>query len=98
MNTSKPHTRCRVASTTRVEAMVQTPSLLAQLLPPRVINLAELTRSIVADRNLRRRVTEAASREYGWSTARVEDAIVLLGQQRLCALVDDAEMLKGEYK
>ena len=68
------------------------------LLRPRVIDLAELTRCIAADRNLRLRITEAASSEHGWCRPRIDEAIVLLGQHRLCALLTDATRLKGANK
>lgn len=95
MNTSKAQSRCRVVPIHSGTARVRLASVLALLLP-RVINLAELTRSIAADRNLRRRVMEAASREHGWPQPRVDEAIVLLGQQRLCALLTGTEMFEGK--
>jgi hypothetical protein len=62
------------------------------------MNLAELTCSIAADDNLRRRVTEAAIREHGCSHPDVEEAIVLLGKQRLYALLADHMLLEGKTK
>ncbi len=63
---------------------------LRQLFPSKVMNLAELSRSIRAQHHLCRRVMEAARREPGWMDASVEEAIVLLGQRRLRELVVDA--------
>ena len=62
------------------------------------MNLSELACSIAADDNLRRRVTEAASREQECSRPGVEEAIVLLGKQRLCALLADHMLLEGKMK
>ena len=61
--------------------------LLALIRGQRVINLAELAQSIHADRNLSHRVTEAACQEFGWPWLSVEQAIVLLGRERLCTLL-----------
>jgi hypothetical protein len=72
--------------------------VLALLLTSRVTNLAELTRSIAADDNLQRRVTETASREHGCSHPGVEEAIVLLGKRRLSALLADHMLLEGKMK
>jgi hypothetical protein len=57
------------------------------------MNLAELTRCIGADRALCRRVTATASREHGCPRPRVEEAIVLLGQRGLYALLATPEVL-----
>jgi hypothetical protein len=51
----------------------------------RVINLAEVARAIAADRNLCRRVTEAACLEFERPFLSVEQAIVLLGRERLAS-------------
>ena len=47
------------------------------------MNLSELAQVIKADRNLSRRVIKAAIRECGWPALTVEQAIVLLGRERL---------------
>jgi hypothetical protein len=60
------------------------------------MNLAELVRCVGADRTLCRRVLSAASREQGWPLHRVEEAIVLLGQQGLCALFAQPEAFEGK--
>jgi hypothetical protein len=69
--------------------------MLTLLLATRVMNLAELTCSIEADDNLRRRVTEAGSREHGCSCSGVEEAIVLLGRQRIYALLAENMFPEG---
>jgi hypothetical protein len=61
--------------------------MLALIGGERVINLAELVRTIEANRNLSYFVTEAACQEFGWPWLSVEEAIVLLGRKRLCALL-----------
>ena len=58
-------------------------TLLALIGGQRAINLAELARAIAADRDLSCRVTEAACQEFGWPWLSVEQAIVLLGRERL---------------
>lgn len=96
MNTLKPQLRRRVISITPSATRVQPSRTLALLLASRVMNLAELARFIGDNQALRQRVTEAASRELGWPLPNVEQAIVLLGQQRLCALLAAAETSEGE--
>ena len=49
------------------------------------INLAELAQAIAADRTLCRRVIKEAIHECGWPAVTVEQAIVLLGRERLIA-------------
>lgn len=49
------------------------------------MNLAELAQAIKADHRLRRRVIRAAIQECGWPALTVEQAIVLLGRERLAA-------------
>jgi hypothetical protein len=53
----------------------------------RAVNLAKLADSIRADRDLCSIVTETACEEFGWPWLGVEDAVVLLGGKRLCALL-----------
>ena len=60
---------------------------LGQLCQSKVMNLAELSRSIRAHQHLHRLVVEEAQREPGSMGLSVEEAIVLLGQRRLYALV-----------
>lgn len=87
METINRTSRCRVVSITTAASALSSPSLLAQLRPQRAINLRELAASIRADRILCYLVTEAACRDFGWPWLNVEEAIVLLGRQRLCALL-----------
>jgi hypothetical protein len=61
--------------------------MLALLSGQHAINLAELARAIAADRNLCSRVTEAACRESGSPWLSVEQAIVLLGRERLASQI-----------
>ncbi len=98
MNRSTLHSRCRVVFPSQVVARVQPRAVLALLLRPSVMNLAELTCSIAADDNLQRWVTEAARREHECSRPGVEEAIVLLGKQGLCALLADHMLLEGKMK
>ena len=49
------------------------------------MDLAELAGAIAADRNLCCRVIEAAIQECGWPGLGVEQAVVLLGRERLAA-------------
>ncbi len=49
------------------------------------MNLAELAGAIAADRNLCWKVIEAATQECGWPGLSVEQAVVLLGRERLAA-------------
>jgi hypothetical protein len=51
------------------------------------MNLTELAQTIAADPNLSYRVTEAACQEFDWPWLSVEQAIVLLGRQRLVTLL-----------
>jgi hypothetical protein len=62
-------------------------ALLSLIGDQRVLNLAELARAIAADRNLCGRVTEAACREFGRPWLNVEQAIVLLGRERLASQI-----------
>ena len=59
--------------------------MLAVLRGPSSMDLAELTQAITADRNLCRRVIKAAIQECGWPALTLEQAIVLLGRERLAA-------------
>jgi hypothetical protein len=86
-----PRSRCRILSiaSSRSATAVQTASvaLLSLIGDQRVLNLAELARAIAADRNLCCRVTEAACREFGRPWLSVEQAIVLLGRERLAGQI-----------
>ena len=86
METSSQTSRCRPVSIASA-ATVQSTSALALLHRQRAINLAELARSIRANRNLCYLVTEAACREFGFPWLNVEEAIVLLGRKRLSSLL-----------
>jgi hypothetical protein len=50
------------------------------------LDLSELTAAIRSDRELAYLVTEAACIEFGWRWLSLEDAIVLLGADRLAAI------------
>ena len=50
-----------------------------------VMNVAELAQVITADHNLCRRVIKAAIEECGCPALTIEQAIVLLGRERLAA-------------
>jgi hypothetical protein len=94
MDTLKAPLRGGATSSASKAVKTQTPLALMSL--QRSIDLAGLACIIAADRDLRHRVTAAASRESGWPLLKVEEAIVLLGLQRLYALVSDAaETLQG---
>jgi hypothetical protein len=87
MTNHQPRSRCRILSiaSPRQAIPVQTApvALLSLILGQRVINLGEVARAISADCNLCSRVTEAACREFGSPWLSVEQAIVLLGRERL---------------
>jgi hypothetical protein len=89
MTTSYPASSCRVISIASASpgAAAQSYSVLALIRDQRAFNLAELAESIRADRRLSNLVTEAACLEFGWPWLSVEEAIVLLGSQRLCSLL-----------
>ncbi|MDR3764980.1 MAG: hypothetical protein P4M01_12885 [Acidobacteriota bacterium] len=88
METQKINLRCEAGQIPVPEAGSNAEHVLAQLLSPRhPLDLADMSRSIAADLNLCARVTEAARDESGDLPLAVEDAIVLLGVQRLCELV-----------
>jgi len=86
MITSQPASRCRIISIASARP-AQSHSALALIRGQRSINLAELAESIQADRSLVYLVTEAACQEFGCLWLSVEEAIVLLGGERICALV-----------
>jgi len=56
----------------------------------KAVNLAELAQFIRANHDLSYIVTETACQEFGWRWLSVEDAIVLLGGKRLCALLSNS--------
>jgi hypothetical protein len=58
-------------------------SMLTLVAGQRRIDLQELARAIASDRELSRQVTAAACQEFGWPRLSVEQAIVLLGRERL---------------
>jgi hypothetical protein len=62
-------------------------TLLALVGSQRAINLAELTRAVAADRSLSCHITQAACQEFGWPWLSVEQAIVLLGRERLAVQI-----------
>jgi hypothetical protein len=87
MTNHQPRSRCRILSIAlpRQATTVQTApvALLSLIFGQRVINLGELARAIASDCNLCSRVTEAACQEFGSPWLSVEQAIVLLGRERL---------------
>lgn len=89
MITSHPVSSCRVTSIASASpgALPQSNPALALIRGQRVINLAELAESIRADRKLTYLVTEAACGASGRPNLSVEQAIVLLGGEALCALL-----------
>lgn len=88
MTTFQPAPRCRVISIASARP-AQSHSALALIRGQRAINLAALAESIQSDLNLVYLVTEAACQELGCLWLSVEEAIVLLGGERICALVSD---------
>jgi hypothetical protein len=84
MTTSYPASRCRVIS---IASAAYLPSALALIRGQRAINLAQLSESIRADRNLSYLVTEAACQDFGSPWLSVEEAIVLLGGERICTIL-----------
>ena len=87
METLQPLSKANSRSGITAMAGLGPPLPLGQLCQSKVMNLAELSRSIRAHQHLRRLVVEEAQREPGWMGLSVEEAIVLLGQRRLYALV-----------
>jgi hypothetical protein len=89
MNSYQHISGCKVISIASAHPAGAPPShsLLAQVRGQHAMNLAELVQSIRADRELCYLVTEAACREFGGPCLSVEDAVVLLGRQRLGALL-----------
>jgi hypothetical protein len=89
MTTSYPASSCRVISIASASpgAAAQSHSVLDLILGQRAFNLAELAEAIRADRRLSHHVTETACLESGWPWLSIEQAIVLLGSQRLCSLL-----------
>jgi hypothetical protein len=84
MNTRNRKSGCRTFLTaSRTAATSQAVAMLAVAAGHSAINLSELARAIAADRNLCRRVTQAAFEEFGWPGLSIEKAIVLLGRERL---------------
>jgi len=101
MTIPQPRSRCRILSIASPRPLASatggpsvgpypTPArvpfaLLALIGGQRVIDLAEIARAIAANRNLCSRVTEAACREFGRPWLSVEQAIVLMGRERLAS-------------
>jgi len=84
MTPSQPASRCRIIS---IASAKHSCSALALIRGQRTINLSQLTESIQADRSLSYQVTEAACQEFGFPWLSVEEAIVLLGVQRIRILL-----------
>jgi len=94
MNNRQQTSACRVVSimAAPTATAAQSPSELVRSLGTRAVNLADLADSIRANRNLSLIVTEAACQEFGRHSLSVEDAIVLLGGQRLHALLSNPKL------
>jgi len=86
MTNSQPASHCRVISIASARP-TQSHSAIALIRGQRAINLAQLAESIRADRSLSYLVTEAACQELGCPWLSVEEAIVLLGGERICTLL-----------
>jgi HD-like signal output (HDOD) protein len=84
MTSSQPASRCRIIS---IASAKNSCSALDLIRNQPAINLSQLSESIRADRSLSYRVTEAACQEFGFPWLSVEEAIVLLGVQRIRALL-----------
>jgi hypothetical protein len=91
MNTYPCESKGRVISITsaRLAGTPQSHSVIAPILGSRAMDLAELAGCLQADRNLCYLVTEAACQEFGWPWLSLEEAILLLGRQRLGALLSN---------
>lgn len=88
METQKINLRCEAERLPMHDSGSSAEHILALLLSPRrPVDLADMSRSIAADMKLCSRVTEAARNECGGVPLAVEDAIVLLGVQRLCDIL-----------
>ena len=86
MTISQPASRCRVISIASARSS-QLPSALALIRGQRAINLSQLAQSIRADRSLCYLLTEAACQDLGYPWLSLEEAIVLLGGERICTLL-----------
>jgi hypothetical protein len=91
MNTYQRESKGRVISITSARRAGAPHSVLALTLGAPTMDLAEVARSLQSDRNLCYRVTEAACQEFGWTWLSLEEAILLLGRQRLCALLSNPD-------
>ncbi len=91
MNTNQREAKGRVISITsaRLAGTPQSHSVITRILGSRAMDLTELARSLQADRHLCYLVTEAACQEFGWPWLSLEEAVLLLGRQRLCALLSN---------
>lgn len=89
MNTRQRTSCCKIISIApaRPSTVQNTIAPLALILGQRPMNLASLAQSIAADPNLTYQVTEAACQEFGYAWLSVEQAILLLGRQRLSMLL-----------
>ncbi|MGA3125282.1 MAG: hypothetical protein ABSD13_01085 [Candidatus Korobacteraceae bacterium] len=89
MTTSHPASSCRVISIASAfpDAAEQSHSVLALIRVQRAFNLAEIAESIRADGRLSHLVAESACLAFGYHRLSIEEAIVLLGSQRLCSLL-----------
>lgn len=89
MNTHQQTPCCKVISiaSARPATVQHKVALLALVRGQRPLNLARLAQSILTDPNLSYQVTEAACQEFGYAWLSVEQAILLLGRQRLSMLL-----------
>jgi hypothetical protein len=85
MNLPHRNTGCRVIPITSGRRFTAAPAPLAPWFR-QSLDLSELTAAIRSDRELACLVTEAACIEFGWKWLSLEDAIVLLGADRLSAI------------
>jgi hypothetical protein len=86
MTNAKRNTRSKLPSLAPARAAAPRPCvLLAALAGEKTMDLARLTRAISADRDLCRKLIEAACQELDCPRLRLEQAIVLLGRDRLAS-------------
>ena len=85
MSTRQRRAHCRKLEISPSRRAPLPQPMLAVLKGHSSIELAELAQAITANRSLCRRVIKAAIDECGWPALSIEQAIVLLGRERLAA-------------
>jgi hypothetical protein len=86
MTNAQRNTRRKLPSLAPARAAAPRPSaLLAALAGEKTMDLARLTRAISTDRDLCRKLIEPACQEWDCPRLRLEQAIVLLGRDRLAS-------------